>query len=503
MQALPVLMAVLLVAATTSAEDLGLFDGHSDVGGPGRAGSAVWADGVFAVTGGGENMWFDEDAFHFVYKKIDGDDVSLSADIEWVGKGEHEHRKACLLVRQSLDADAAYASAALHGDGLASLQCRAARGASTHEIQSNVTSPARLRIQRRGKYVSMSVADKGEPLEPAGGVMWLELEGPFYIGLGVCSHDDAQLETAKFTKVSIQQSAGASEGELTLHSTLETIDIASTDRRVVYHSKGHFEAPNWSPDGQSFVFNSAGRLYRLPVGGGEPSPINTGSAQRCNNDHGLSPDGTQIVISDQSDEDGQSRIYVLPSSGVAEGEEPRRVTENAPSYWHGWSPDGKTLAYCAQRNGDYDIYTIPVPGGTATEGPERRLTDTPGLDDGPDYSPDGRHLYFNSIRTGTMHVWRIDAPGGGNPTQLTRDDRQNWFPHPSPDGKWIVYLSYEPQVREHPANKDVELRLIPARGGEPRVLTTLFGGQGTINVPSWSPDSRHVAFVSYQLAPAE
>ena len=508
MRALTLLLVVWPLMHAAGSEGIGVFDGHGDVGAPGRAGAATFSDGVYTVAGAGENMWFDKDAFHFVYTKIDGGDVTVSANIEWVGKGNHEHRKACLLVRQDLNADSAYADAALHGDGLTSLQCRATRGEATHEIQSNIAGPTRLRIERRGKYVSMSIAADGEAFKPAGGVMRLDLEGPFYVGLGVCSHGDAQLETAKFSNVAIQPSVDLAESELELHSTLETIDIASTDRRVVYHSPGHFEAPNWTPDGKSFVFNREGRLYRLPVGGGEPSLINTGFARRCNNDHGLSPDGSQIVISDQSDGDGQSRIYVLPASGVAEGEEPRRVTENAPSYWHGWSPDGKTLAYCARRNGEYDIYTIPTAEGPAVEGPvegglEKRLTDTPGLDDGPDYSPDGRYLYFNSIRSGTMHVWRIDASDGGNPTQLTHDDRQNWFPHPSPDGKWIVYLSYEPHVKEHPANQDVELRIIPAGGGEPRVLTTLFGGQGTINVPSWSPDSQRVAFVSYQFAPAE
>lgn len=503
MRTLPLLLVVLLLTATASAEGLGVFEEQAGIGSPSRVGSTTFANGVYTVTGGGENMWFDKDSFHFVYTKIKGGDVTLAADIEWVGKGDHEHRKACLLVRQSLDADAAYADAALHGDGMTSLQCRAARGGATHEIQSNVVGPARLRIERRGKYVSISVAQEGKPFKPAGGVMRLELEGPFYVGLGVCSHDDTRLETAKFSNVLIQQSKDVSERELELHSTLETIDTASTDRRVVYHAKGHFEAPNWSRDGLSFVFNSEGRLYRLPAGGGKPSRIDTGFAQRCNNDHGLSPDGSQIVISDQTEEDGQSRIYVLPATGVAEGEEPRLVTDKAPSYWHGWSPDGKTLAYCAERNGEYDIYTIPVAEGPVEAGGEKRLTDAPGLDDGPDYSPDGRFLYFNSIRTGTTQVWRIDAPNGGNPTQLTHDDRQNWFPHPSPDGKWIVYLSYEPHVREHPANQDVELRMIPAGGGEPRVLATLFGGQGTINVPSWSPDSRRVAFVSYQLAQAE
>lgn len=476
------------------AQGLGVFAGHGDIGAVEKTGSARFANGVYTVAGGGENMWFEADAFHFVYARVEGD-VTLSADIRWVGDGKHEHRKACLLVRQSLDADSAYADAAVHGDGLTSLQCRSAKGATTHEIQANMSAPTRLRIERRGKYVSMSVAGPGDALAPAGGIMRLELTGPFYVGLGVCSHDNTELETAEFSNVLIEHPEALIENDAELHSTLETIDIASTDRRVVHHTRGHFEAPNWSRDGQTLIFNSDGRLYRINATGGEPRVIDTGLAQRCNNDHGLSPDGTLLAISDQSNDDRLSRIYTLPAAGLAPGEQPRLVTRYAPSYWHGWSPDGKTLAYCAERNGEYDLYAIPAAGGDET-----RLTQAKGLDDGPDYSHDGRHLYFNSDRTGKMQVWRIDA-SGGDPEQLTTDSRNNWFPHPSPDGKWLVYLSYEPHVEGHPANQDVELRLLPLGDGEPRTLTTLFGGQGTINVPSWSPDSRAVTFVSYQLRP--
>ena len=188
--------------------------------------------------------------------------------------------------------------------------------------------------------------------------------------------------------------------------------------------------------------------------------------------------------------EGDSLIYILPSSGGA----PRLVTKLGPSYWHGWSPDGKRLAYCAERNKNYDIYTIPVKGGEET-----RLTDADGLDDGPDYSPDGRYIYFNSERTGAMRIWRMDSDGS-NETQITNDDEYgDWFPHPSPDGKWIVFLSYDSSVKGHPPNKDIALRIMPTSGGEPKVLTRLFGGQGTMNVPSWSPDSKYVAFVSYSL----
>jgi TolB protein len=274
-----------------------------------------------------------------------------------------------------------------------------------------------------------------------------------------------------------------------VESTLETFNIATKQRKPVYTKRAHFEAPNWSRDGKFFVFNQAGRLYKLPVEGGEPQQINTGFALRCNNDHGISPDGQWLVISDQSQEQRRSLIYVLPIAGGM----PRRVTQLAPSYWHGWSPDGKTLAYCAERDGDYNIYTIPFAGGT-----EKQLTTAKGLDDGQDYSHDGQYIYFNSERTGQMQIWRM-RPDGSEQTQITNDEYNNWFPHPSPDGKWLVFLSYDKEVKGHPANKDVRLRLLPIGGGEAQVLVKLFGGQGTINVPSWSPDSQQFAFVSYRL----
>jgi len=272
-----------------------------------------------------------------------------------------------------------------------------------------------------------------------------------------------------------------------VESTLETVDIKTRARRLVYRIEGHFEAPNWSRDGKTLFFNSAGKLYTVPAQGGTPRFMDTGFADRCNNDHGLSPDGKWLAISHSVE--GQSIIFVLPSAGG----EPRRVTPLGPSYWHGWSPDGKTLAYCARRNNEMDVYVIPVEGGD-----EKRLTDAPGLDDGPEYSPDGKWIYCNSERTGLMKIWRF-RPDGTGQEQVTSDTSYaDWFPHPSPDGKWIVLLSYDKSVKGHPANKDVCLRIMPAAGGEPAILVTLFGGQGTINVPSWSPDSRFVAFVSYR-----
>jgi Tol biopolymer transport system component len=279
----------------------------------------------------------------------------------------------------------------------------------------------------------------------------------------------------------------------TVESQLEVVAIETGRREVVYETADHIEAPNWSRDGRFFLFNSAGRLYSLPRGGGQPRIVATGSADRLNNDHGLSPDGEWLAISHQPLPEDRSLIAVLPAAGGA----PRQVTALAPSYWHGWSPDGKTLVFCAERNGEFDVYAIAA--GATSSREETRLTSAKGLDDGPDYSPDGSTIYFNSDRTGAMRIWRMD-PDGSNQRQVTFDEEYgDWFPHPSPDGKWLVFLSYAKAVQGHPPNKDVVLRLLPLAGGAPRVLARLFGGQGTINVPSWSPDSTQVAFVSYRL----
>ncbi len=483
-------LGMMLSLARAQPTNLGAFDNQTDVGSVRRAGSAEYdlERRAYTIAGGGENMWFTNDAFYFVWKKLSGD-VTLAADISFPTAGGNAHRKACLLIRQSLEPESAYADAALHGDGLTSLQYRETRNARTYEIQSSVVAPKRLRIEKRGQYISMSIAGAGEELRPAGGSFRLKFDEPFYVGLGVCAHDNNALEKALFTNVKLVADAATSSRRQLL-STLETVPIASKDRRAIYSTTNLIEAPNWSRDGAALFFNSKGRIYRMPATGGVAQVIDTGFATRCNNDHGLSPDGKTLVISDQSQE-RRSIIYTVPAAGGT----PQRITKLGPSYWHGWSPDGKTLAYCGERGGDFDIYTISVTGGEET-----RLTSATGLDDGPDYSPDGQFIYFNSDRGGTMQIWQMRADGSRQ-EQVTSDEFNNWFPHPSPDGKWLVFLSYEKEVKGHPENKDVALRLMPLSGGKIEILAKLFGGQGTINVPSWSPDSRRVAFVSYQFVP--
>ncbi len=481
----------VFISTTCLAAPVGLFESSSDIGTLSKPGRGTFdpAENRYAITGGGSNMWFNADAFHFVWQRVSGD-VSLAADIEVPQSSGDPHRKGVLMIRQSLDADSAYADAALHGDGLTSLQYRPDKGERTYEIQANVKGPQRLRIEKRGNYVSMSIAGAAEELRPAGGTFRLALKGSFYVGLGVCAHNDKNLERAIFSKVELKTNEGAGKK---LVSTLETITIASKDRRAIYTTTNLIEAPNWSRD-NFLYYNSRGRIYKMPSTGGTPEMIETGFATRCNNDHGISPDGTQLVISDQAEE-RHSLIYTLPITGGT----PKRVTKLGPSYWHGWSPDGKTLVYCAERNKEFDVYSISVNGGEET-----RLTTATGLDDGPEYSPDGKYIYFNSDRSGTMQIWRMLADGSQQ-EQITKDHFNNWFAHPSPDGKWLVLLSYEKDVKGHPENKDVTLRIMAIHNNVPsgkiEMLAKLFGGQGTINVPSWSPDSRRLAFVSYQFVP--
>ncbi|MFN3663666.1 TolB family protein [Yoonia sp.] len=270
-----------------------------------------------------------------------------------------------------------------------------------------------------------------------------------------------------------------------MRSELCIYDLLQNRANVVLDHEGHIEAPNWHPDGYLIV-NGGGLLYRVALDDPQLDQIDTGFATTCNNDHGISPDGQRLVIS-AADHTGQSCIYTLPVTGGT----PERVTTNVPSYWHGWSPDGTTLAYVGKRDGPFAVMTCPATGGDETQ-----LTAAFDHCDGPDYTPDGQWICFNGERDGTVDLWRI-RPDGTDLEQMTEDTAVNWFPHPSPDGQHILYLAYPEGTRGHPANLNVTLRLMPANGGAPRDLLTLFGGQGTINVPCWSPDSHRFAFMRF------
>jgi Tol biopolymer transport system component len=341
----------------------------------------------------------------------------------------------------------------------------------------------------------MWVGDPGGTLT-RGGPVTVALSGPVYVGLAVCSHDAGVLETAVFSNVRIEEPP-----QPILRSKISIYDLAAKKVEVVYTADQRIEAPNWSPDGSYLLVNSLGDLWKLPLSA-KPAAlerINLNMAIRCNNDHGITPDGKLLILSGSTTTSSQIFTASMDGSNV------KLLTPKAPSYYHGVSPDGKWLVYTAQRDGDYDLHRVPTSGGE-----EERLNRADGLDDGPDYSPDGKWIYLNSIRTGNFDIWRIPAEGAGeddaNAQQITNDEWEDWFPHPSPDGKWIVLLSYAKGTEGHPQNRNVRLRLMPLPGDTlstprpvPETIVELFGGQGTINVNSWSPDSARFAFVSYEL----
>jgi len=422
----------------------------------------------------------------------------LSTRAHFIGAGAEEHRKIGWTIRSSLDPGSAHVTGALHGNGLMSLQFRRQTGGITEEEKSADSLPdadAVIQLERRDGEYFMSVAQFGETLvtQRLAGVT---LPDTVYVGLFVCAHNDAVTARATFSNVRITTPAPK---ELVayrdyLGSNLETVDVATGNATIVHQYRGSFQAPNWTHDGKALVYVQEGRLYRFDLASRSPTVINTGFATRNNNDHVLSFDGRMLAISNHAVEDsGASIVYTVPATGGT----PKRITAKGPSYLHGWSPDGRWLVYVGERNDSFDIYKISAAGGD-----EIRLTTAPGLDDGPEYAPDGAHIYFNSSRSGRMQIWRM-RPDGTGQEQITNDGFNNWFPHISPDGKWIVYLAFGTDVApdDHPFYKHVLLRLMPIGGGPARVIAYLYGGQGTINVPSWSPDGKRLAFVSNSAMP--
>lgn len=468
-----------------------LFEKNSDIGNVKHTGSIKYdeSEQSYTIRGSGANIWFDSDEFHFAFRKISGDFI-LRARIEFMGEGIDPHRKAGWMIRKNLDNDAAHASATVHGDGLTSLQYRPDKGVMMQEVKSDAIGPTIIQLERSGNKIRMQVAHVGEPFQKKQEIE-LDLGDKVYVGLFVCSHNADVLEEALFTNTRIIIPAGKDLVPYRefLGSNLEIMDVSSGHRKIIYQHPQSIQAPNWRPDNSALIYNHDGLLYNFSLKNNSPSRINTGFATSNNNDHVLSFDGKWLGISHHSEEhDGKSTIYMLPS----EGGTPELVTPKAPSYLHGWSPDNKWLTFTGGRDGNYDIYKIPAEGGK-----EVRLTDADGLDDGPEYSPDGNYIYFNSNRSGTMQIWRM-KPDGSAREQLTFDEYNDWFPHISPDGKWIAFLSYMPEVPsgDHPFYKHVYLRLMPYPEGQPNVIGYVYGGQGTINVPSWSPDSKKISFVS-------
>jgi TolB protein len=528
MKRLHAALAALVTAAafagctTTTMEkpSLGTFEAQGDIGDTAFKGSASYdaATKTYSVTGGGANIWYAADAFHYVWKKMPAGDLHIAADISFATTTGIPHKKAGLMIRQDLTPGSPYVDVAVHGNGFTAMQWREDENGPSNEIAVQMLSPTRVRLEREGEYAYVSVAGPDGVLHHAGGNVRIKLTGPYYVGLGVSGHDNKVTETAFFKNVEMYVPKLADVPDpgypAKVESTIEILDVASGNRRVAFQlNTGKLEAPNWSRDGKFLVYNGGGKLWKLPIDAssnwsealksqGEPVMIASGNYVKLNNDHVLSPDGKMIAFSDQTQADNVSRIYIMPIDG-SDKPTPVVADKGGFSWLHAWTPDAKAVVFTGNRVdkgkmnvSNYDIWMRPIKGGK-----ERDLTKSPGLDDGADFSADGKWLYWNSVRSGQMQIWRSYLDG----THLEHpivEDRRDWFAHPSPDGKWIVYVSFANDVPldDHPPNRNVELRIVPADfSAPPRVLAKLFGGQGTMNVPSWSPDSKQIAFVSYRF----
>jgi len=482
-------MAAIMVHRTSFGQALGVFDGQSDVGAVLHKGSASYeaATQRYQVSGSGGNIWFTHDEFHFAWKKMKGDFI-LQARGTLLGAGTEAHRKFGWMIRSTLDSTSPMVCTALHGNGLTSLQYRKTTKTNVEEKEFSTRAPDVIELERKGKQFIMSVAHFGDTYTSEE-VSEIDLGDEVYVCLFVCAHNKDLIEAASFdnVRIVIPPKSGFVPYRDYLGSHIETMDVTSGHREILYSSPTSLQAPNWMPDNRALIYNSDGLIYKFDLQKHAPELLFTDTVKRNNNDHVLSFDGKMLGLS-SSDGKYNSIVYTV----AATGGKPKRITAIGPSYLHGWSPDKKFLVYTAERGGNFDIYKISSEGGE-----ELRLTDAPGLDDGPEYSPDGKYIYFNSVRSGTMQLWRMNSDGT-NQVQITSDEFNNWFAHVSPDGKWIVFLTFLKDVKpdDHPFYKHVYLRMMPVGYGQPKVIAYVYGGQGTINTPSWAPDNKRIAFVS-------
>ena len=449
----------------------------------------------YTITSSEISVFNETNQLQYVYKSIQGDFI-LRAHIKFIAKNVHSNLKIGWMVRNNLMTTSAKVYTSIDANGSASLQYRKIEGNETAQvIASENKSPEIIQLERRGNDFYMSTAKFGEPFVTTK-LEEINLRNEVFVGLYVCSNNIDAVEKAVFSNVRIIKPSAPDFKPYQdyIGSYMETMNVETGLRKTLFYSAHSLQAPNWINDDKELVYNSNGFLYRYTFKTGEIQQINTGFAINNNNDHVFSFDESILGISHHNpDDNGTSSLYVMNPKGDSM---PRKITQDGvgASYLHGISPDNKTMIFTANRKGKYDIYGIDIKTCK-----EFQLTDTPDLDDGSEYSPDGKYIYLNSNRTGNMQLWRMNA-NGENLEQLTFDKNyKDWFPHISPNGKWIVFISFPPDIAfgDHPFYKHCTLRLMPTDlSKNPKIIAYIYGGQGTINVPSWSKDSKHIAFVS-------
>lgn len=491
----------LIISLSSYAQDsVGIFPFNQDIGSPKIKGSAKFDTDtqIYTLKGSGKDVWNDHDEFHYLSEKVNGDFV-VTANFKLSGIGGAPERKTGWMIRAEATPSSAQVNAVVHGNGLTVLQWRSESGARMLYPQDEAFYSKRnvqtIQLERRGNIFVMRVARYGEPLQIVGFHQMKNMGADVLAGLFVCAHDSNELQEAKVWNVRIEKPVPATYDPnrvWRIVSRLETMDVFNGNRRVVYTTKGRIESPVWMARDKKILFSQEGHLYTLLAVGGSPEIFNTPFTRNASGAHCISPDGKMLGISGSNGVAPQ--MFFVP----VKGGELKTITTDQPAWIHGISPDNKDVIYVAPRKDlpVLDIYKQPLSGGNAVP---LTASNSYELADGCEYSPDGKYIYYNASQDGgTMQIWRMN-PDGSDKEQLTFGAYNNWFPHISPDGKWMVFISFpsETALNTHPLYAPVMIRLMPVNGGAPKVIAYVYGGQGTLDENSWSPDSRHISFVSY------
>ncbi|HTV21731.1 MAG TPA: hypothetical protein VMG12_23740, partial [Polyangiaceae bacterium] len=478
---------------------LGVFEHHRDVGEPQIPGNAVYDSNgqSYALMGAGVSRSGALDQFHFIGKKLAGDFI-VQATLRFVGSGKSPRRKVGIIARETLSSTSRYVAASVQGDTRTALEHRANDAGAASQLELSSFHPTEIQLSRTGNRFTFSAAVFGENYKSVSHDVALGAD--VHVGLFICSQEEGVVEQAVFSNVRVVVPAAPDFKPYSdyLGSHLEVMDVATGLRKVLHSEPGSIQAPNWTLDDQLLYNSAEGVMYGYDIATGGIAELNTGACRQNNNDHVLSFDGKMLALSNYvANRAGERRsvAFVLPVSG---SDEPKQITspDAGHAFLHGWSPDGKKLVFTGGRKGETGHYRNLWAVDVETK-LETSLTPPGTLDDGPEYTPDGKYIYFNSVRTGTMQIWRM-RPDGSEPEQITFDEYNDWFPHISPDGKWLVYIAFPTDMDPwtHPFYRQCYIRLMPTSGGVPRTIAYIYGGQGSMNTPCWSPDSQRIAFVS-------
>ncbi len=483
----PALMCGLQFGA--HAQSIGIFEGQNGVDGAKGSASYNAKTQQYTLTASGGGMNDEGNQSYFLWRKIKGDFI-ITANVRFVSTvAANSYRKIGVMFRSDINDKSKFIDVSKQAGKVTAMQ-----NTGNNQITSSVTNADIIQLERRGNVFKMWVAKQGDPFTVDSAIV-ADMNEEGYVGIFYAGGRTKGAAKATFSNVRVTVPAKVGFKPYTdyIGSNIEILDLATMNRSVIYQYNKSIQAPNWTRDGKKLLYNQDDLLYTYDLATNTPTLLNTGDVKRNNNDHVISFDGKMLAISSfgprGGPDNGRSIGYVVPITGG----QPKRITTVAPSYIHSWSPDDKAIVFMSTRDNNSDIYSVSPNGGVET-----RLTTHPAYDDGCEYTPDGKYIYFNSARTGHMQIWRM-KPDGSEQTQVTNSEFNDWFPHISPDGKWIVYISFlqnEVGPADHPFYRHVYLQRMPVAGGKPEVIAYLYGGQGTINTPSFAPDGKRLAFVS-------